>query len=374
MNTHGAMPQLNTRTDKPCHGKPIKKWPWPFRQILTMVAHLYDNRVYHWIVSIPLAPLDTVFGFFYTVLNAIWPIRYWREWQDIPQPKFPLPREADDIPVQPEACDACGKYLTSMVGLHVDADRLAALLPPGLTLDPDRIHKGKHPLVLIFGYTQDLRRIWWPLPGMSYLEFLVGIPNIMLVDKEGNPEHKFEFRFFYIPLLHLSRFYPTLIGWLVGYRKRWSRVTATENSYTVKTLFLGRDILHAEFGTKPVPAELAAVASRDTERWSKLLNQPNVNPFGDTNLFLHFHWGWADAKQKIEPITATVTVYQGLPGLPPGKYDISRMDVSHFIDLEAPPAGGVRFCSPFELLPPFSKKLLERHQQKIKALAEKTNA
>jgi hypothetical protein len=338
-----------------------------------MVAHLYDNRVYHWIASIPLAPLDTVFGFFYSVLNAIWPIRYWQEWQNIPEPKFPLPKKPGDIPVQPDACDACGKYLTAMIGLHANAERLAAQLPPGLALDPDRIHEGKHPLVLIFGYTQNLRRIWWPLPGMSYLEFLVGIPNIMLVDKDGNAEDKYDFRFFYIPLLHLNRFYPTLIGWLVGYRKRWSRVTATENSYTVKTLFLGRDILHAEFGPKPKDAELAAAASHDTELWSQLLNQPNLNPFGDTHLFLHFHWDWAGAKE-IEPITATVTVYRDLPGLSPGKYDIGGMDVTRFIDAEAPPPGAVRFCSPFELLPPFSKKLLERHGQKIKALVKKTNA
>jgi len=343
----------------------VRKLTQPPRNLLIkLLIWLYDNRAYHWVVALPLAPLDSLFGLVYKILNLAWPVRYWQEWQSLPEPKFPLPQAEDHVPVKPEACDACGKYLASMIGTYVDADRLSALLPEGLSLDTARIHQGKHPIVLIFGYTQDLHRAFWPFPGMTYLEFLVGIPNIELDDGK-----KYICRFFYLPVLRLNRFYPTLLGWLVGYRKKWSRVWATENTYSIRSLLTGRKILDAVFTPQgPTPDQVTTDGWKaTTDCWKNLLEQPNVNPFGDNQLFLHFHWEWANAK-NIEPVTATLRVYEEIPGLSPGTYTFKGIELGQWEDQKAP-EGAVRFCSPFELLSPFSRTVLEVHEKRKAAMA-----
>lgn len=328
---------------------------------LKLLVALYNNRSYHWFVAIPLAPMDTLFGLWYKLLNLIRPIRYWQEWQSLPEPHFPLPLVQDDVPVQTEPCDACGKYLTSMVATYVDAERISRLLPAGISLDQDHIHIAQdgtrqHALMLMFGYTQNLRRAFWPLPGMSYLEFLVGIPHVVLEDNQVDPAR----RFFYIPVLHLNHFYPTLLGLLVGYRKRWSRVWATEDTYSVRSLVTGRKILDATFVPNDLPG---AKDPQQTDHWKELLDQPNVNPFGQDKLFLHFHWAWNwIAARDIRPVTADLTIYEDIPGLSAGKYHFDGINTGKWINGMAP-QGGLRFCSPFELLPPFSLKLLEKHDQ-----------
>ena len=348
----------------------LRKLTRPARNLLIkLLIWLYDNRAYHWVVSVPIAPFDSLFGLVYKILNLVWPVRYWQEWQSLPEPKFPLPELKHDVPVKPQASDACGKYLATMIGTYVDADRLSALLPEGMSLDAARIHEGKHPIVLIFGYTQDLHRAFWPFPGMSYLEFLVGIPNIKLDD-----EQKYTCRFFYLPVLRLNRFYPTLLGLLMGYRKKWSRVWATENTYSIRSLLTGRKILEAVFTPQgPTPDPVTTDGWKATmDCWENLLEQPNVNPFGDNQLFLHFHWDWADAK-NIEPVTATLVLYEEISGLSPGTYTFKGIELGQWEDQKAP-EGAVRFCSPFELLSPFSRKVLEVHEERKAAMAAENPA
>lgn len=317
------------------------------------IIWLYDRPAYHWIISVPLAPLDTLFGLVYRALNAIWPIKYWQEWQSWPEPHFPLPKTADDLPVNPEACDACGKYLGTLIGTYVDSQKLAALLPEDMSLDPVHIHENQHAVVLLFGYTQDLHRAWWHLPGMSYLEFLIGIPNIRFDRDRG-----YVSPFFFLPVLHLDRFYPTLLGWLVGYKKRWSRISAQENTYSISTLFTGQKILDATFIKRPVDA---MVKPQD---WEQLLNEPHITVFGDSNLFLHFHWDW---EHKImEPVDVELTVYEDIPGFSAGKYSFKGIEEQRWHDTSAP-EGAVRFCVPFELLAPFSRKVLDESQEKAQA-------
>lgn len=328
-------------------------WKNPFTAFLVA---LYNNPAYHWFVAIPLAPFDWLFGLLYRLLNRIWPILYWKQAQGGPEPHFPLPETRNDLPVKPEACDACGKYLSTMIGTYVDADRLSKLLPPGTSLDPAHIHDGKHSLVLMFGYTQNLKRVFWPFSGMTYLEFLVGVPNLQL-----DTNQKYITRFFYLPVLHLNRFYPTLLGWLVGYRKRWSRMEAGENTYTIRTLFSGKKILEAKFGVD------AALEKFDGQHWEDLLNQPQVNPFGDDKLFLHFHWDWDDA--AFRPVTADLTLYEEIPGMSPGTYHFQSIEVGQWRDGMAP-EGSIRIVCPFELLAPFSLSLLKAKQDQIDRAAK----
>ena len=124
-------------------------------------------------------------------------------------------------------------------------------------------------MIMLFGYTEDLHFGWWPFRSMNYLECGVAVPHICIDDNVQYVE-----RFFYIPILHLNRFYPVLLGWIVGYRKKWSRVTTTFNTYTIKSLFTGKNILHAEF--TPAKAE----AKENSAHWKELCEEPHLNPFG----------------------------------------------------------------------------------------------
>jgi hypothetical protein len=333
------------------------------RLCLKLLVRLYNNRTYHRIVALPLAPLDTAFGYVYKFLERKRPIVYWPDAQSASEPSFQLLSANPDLPVAPDISDARGKYVTTIVGTYVDAERVEALLPKGLSLDPARIKNGKHALILMFGYTQNLRRGFWPLPGMSYLEFVVGVPNVMLDEDKSD---SYITRFFYIPVLYLNRFYPTLLGWLAGYRKRWKRIQVERTSfmnlpaatYRIQSLLRGKKILEASFH----PPVVREVIVTKIERWADLLEQPNVNLLGGENLFLHYYWDW-DHAQAFEPVDATVTVYEDIPGLAPGTYQFRGLDERQWQDPNAP-EGSVTFVSPFELLPPFSLALLRQHPPK----------
>lgn len=333
------------------------------RLFFKLLLKLYNSRAYHRIIALALAPLDTLFGGIYKLLESKHPILYWLEAQSVPEPSFGHLSGNPDLPVAPDISDARGKYVTTMIGTYVDAQRVAALLPKGLSLDPARIKNGKHALVLMFGYTQNLRRAFWPLPGMNYLEFIVGVPNVML---EEDISDAYCTRFFYIPVLYLNRLYPTFLGWLAGYRKRWKRIQVVRTSfeglqcpiYTIESLLSGKKMIEASFH----PPIVTTAVVQKTERWADLLEQPNVTRLAGEKLFLHYYWDWQDA-QKFAPVEATVIVYDNIPGLDPGTYQFRGLDERQWQDPSAP-EGSVSFASPFELLPPFSLELLLQHPRK----------
>ena len=269
--------------------------------LLQLIIWLENQTWLHWLVSFSAQPVHAVLGFLYRLENKLHPINLWKDWQNRPQPSYPIPLTADDLPVETRLCDGVGNYLSTMVGTYVDADNLSKLLPSGTSLDPAHIHNGEHALIMLFGYTEDLHFAWWPFRSMNYLEFVLAVPHIRIDD-----DVEYVSRFFYIPTLHLNRFYPVILGWMVGYRKKWSRVAATNNTYTIKSLFRGRPLLHAEF------TSLKLQGREKTEHWKELCEEPHLNPFGDDKLFLHFHWDWLRA--SFEPVDATVTLYQDFPG------------------------------------------------------------
>ncbi len=318
----------------------------PFTRLL---VNLYDRTAFHWIVSAVAAPVYTVMGACYRLLNRVWPIRLWQDWQSRPTPGFPLPLAPHDLPVKPQGCDGCGSYVGTLIGTYVDAGSLAALLPPGTSLDPHNIHDGRHALVLLFGYMEDLHFAWSPLRGMNYLECGVAVPHIRLDDGIY-----YVSRFFYIPLLHLNRLYPVILGWIVGYRKKWSRIRVTETTYSIKSLFAGKPILDAEF------TRVANPDAAQAGHWKDLLEEPHLNPFGRDKLFLHFHWDWPHA--ELQPVEAKVVIHQDLPGLPAGTYNFKGIDAGEWQDGMAP-QGAMRLATPFELLLPFSLRRLRAHRR-----------
>jgi hypothetical protein len=318
------------------------------RRLLRFIVWLYQQQWYHWFASILLGFWDTLFGVLYRVQDGWTHDSLWKDWHNRPSPKYPIPMTDNDVPVKPERCDAAGQYIATMIVTYADAAELQGLLPPDAEFDPAHIHDGKHAIIYMLGYTENLHRVWNPLPGIDYMEFAVGIPNIRIKRKNG-----FDFPFFYLPTLHLNRFYPVIMGWLVGYRKHWGRVSARDKTYEVGTLG-GKKILAAQFKIGDLPPLI--MGGPKVVRWRELLNQPHANPFGpDEFLYLHYHWDWLAS--LLQPVSASVEVFEKLPGLPPGKYDFEPLNLGEWVDGMAP-TGAFRLCAPFELLSPFDRKAL----------------
>jgi len=323
------------------------------RPLLRFIVRLYQQEWYHWFASIVLGFWDTLFGVIYRVQQYFFHISLWKDWQHRPSPHYPIAMTDNDIPVRPERSDAAGQYIATMIATYADVASLQAVLPPDAEVDPAHIHNGKHAVIYMLGFTENLHRVWNPLPGINYMEFAVGIPSVRIKRKDG-----YDFPFFYLPTLYLSRFYPVLMGWMVGYRKHWGWVYGRDKTYEIARLG-GKRILSASFEIAALPA-LVMGEGKAATHWRDLLNQPHANPFGpDEYLYLHYHWDWQ--KALLQPVMADVEVFEALPGLPPGKYRFEPLDTGNWLHGLAP-TGALRVCAPFELLPPFSRKALKDYR------------
>jgi hypothetical protein len=327
---------------------------WLPRPLLRFIMRLYQKEWHHWFASIVLGFWDTLFGVIYRAQQHLFRISLWKDLQHRPSPPYPLPMTNNDIPVKPDRSDVAGQYIATMIVTSADVADLKAVLPRDAEFDPAQIHNDRHAIIYMFGYTENLHRVWNPLPGINYMEFAVGIPSVR-IKREGG----YDSPFFYLPTLYLSRFYPVLMGWMVGYRKHWGLVYGRDKTYEIATLG-GKKILSASFEIAALP-QLITRGSKvvHSREW---LDQPHANPFGpDEFLYLHFHWDWKNA--LLEPVTADVEVFDALPGLPSGKHHFEPLDRGECRDGKAP-IGAFRLWAPFELLSPFSRKALRDYRAK----------
>ena len=335
---------------------------WLPRPLLRFIMRLYQTAWQHWFASIVLGFWDTLFGVIYRAQHHLFHISLWKDLQHRPSPPYPLARTDNDIPVKPERSDVAGQYIATMIVSSADVTDLEAVLPLDAEFDPAHIRDGKHAIIYMLGYTENLHRVWNRLPGINYMEFAVGIPSVR-IKREGG----YDFPFFYLPTLYLSRFYPVLMGWMVGYRKHWGLVYGRDKTYEIATLG-GKRILSARFEIAALPPLMTGGPNvAHSQEW---LDQPHANPFGrDEFLYLHFHWDWKNA--LLQPVKADVEVFDALPGLPSGKHHFKPLDTRACQDGKAP-TGAFRLCAPFELLSPFSRKALRNYR--AKALSPRRDA
>ena len=317
--------------------------------LLRFTKQLYQQQWYHWFASLVLGFWDTVFGVIYRVQDRVFRISLWESWQNRSSPQHSIPMTGSELPVRSKRSDASGLYIATIVGTYADGAELQGTLPPDAALDPAQIRDGKHAIILMFGYTQNLHRVWNPLPGINYMEFAVGIPSVRIKREAG-----YDFPFFYLPTLYLSRFYPVLMGWLVGYRKHWGWVYGQDKTYEVATLG-GRKILSAKFDAGS--SSSLVTGGSEAAPWPEFLDQPHANPLGHNDfLYLQFRLDWGNA--MLEPVRADVEIFCPLPGLPPGKYRFQPLGNGERPDGMAP-MGAFRLRAPFELLSPFSREALK---------------
>ncbi|HEY0758973.1 MAG TPA: hypothetical protein VGD59_06935 [Acidisarcina sp.] len=310
----------------------------------------FDSTLSHWIWSIVMGVTDVLDELFDRLTGRAAAPAYFRSWQNRPPPKYPLPDLEHDLPIKTSHADICGEYLVTLLFSYIPVEEIKATLSGDLHIDPKNIRAdGTHPVIYMFGYTENLHRVWNPLRGPSYLEYAVGVPNLYISGDQG-----YVGPFLYLPVLHLNRVYPTILGRLAGYRKYLSRITTTENTYQIKTLFSGKPLLSATF--EPIGAIETPPHEANLDKWQGLLGQPGANPYlwGQT-LFLHYHWGWNYS--MMQPVNAQVTVSQDMPALPKGTYNWKAITSASFVALQVP-EGSFRCSIPFELLPPFSRAKL----------------
>jgi len=256
--------------------------------LLRFTKQLYQQQWYHWFASLVLGFWDTVFGVIYRVQDRVFRISLWESWQNRSSPQHSIPVTGSELPVRSKRSDASGLYIATIVGTYADGAELQRTLPPDAALDPAQIRDGKHAIVLMFGYTQNLHRVWNPLPGINYMEFAVGIPSVRIKREAG-----YDFPFFYLPTLYLSRLYPVLMGWLVGYRKHWGWVYGQDKTYEVATLG-GRKILSAKFDAGS--SSSLVTGGSEAAPWREFLDQPHSNPLGH-NDFSICSFGWTGGTQ-----------------------------------------------------------------------------
>ncbi len=314
---------------------------------LKFLKWLMDQRWYHWVISV----ISAVLGFFAHVFDVVTGrdrrVAWFHSWQNYRHDSWPLPESQFDITVKPCLGDPCGQYLVAIVVAYAPADWVRKYLPPEIELQQSMINQeGNHAVAYVFGLTENLRPGWCPWPGVNYQEFAVNIPRVQLAGQESGYTGPFA----YLPRLYLNRIYPTVLGWLVGYQKRLSRMTTTETSYSIRSLFSGRPILDATF--TPVGGVQDPPHDVELDKWKSLLAQPQVTQFAGNLMYMHYHIAWRFS--RLQPVRAEINVYSpDLPGVPPGHYTCEPLDDITTLNLK-----GYAFLVsfPFELLMPFPRK------------------
>jgi hypothetical protein len=311
----------------------------------------FDSDFSHWVWSIVMGITDVINQVVETLTGLARPPAYYRSWQNLKPPSYPLPDLDHDLPIKTSKSDICGEYLVTLLFSYIPLADVKATLAGELRINPANVQPdGTHAVIYMFGYTENMHRVWNPFRGPSYLEYAVGIPNVYLNGDEG-----YLGPFLYLPVLHLNRLYPTILGRLAGYRKFLSRIKTTENTYEIRKLWSGTPMVSATF--EPVGVVEDPAHESNLEKWQGLLGQPNANPYlwGQT-LFLHYHWGWNCS--RIQPVNATVTAHQDMPALAKGTYNWKAIGTDAFVMMSQVPEGSFRCSIPFELLPPFSRSKL----------------
>lgn len=267
-------------------------------------------------------------------------------WTPIDEESVPpsVSKTEHGVPYPVSDTDSTGIYELILIHGSLPKHEALSLLPKGLVLDPDGPQlSDRHPVIFTLGYQRDVRTIFNRI-GINYLECIVGLPSIKLADVTQG----YRGPFIYMPRLRLNHLYPCILGWLCGYSKHWSRVKATASTIEIRSLFLGRKILHAEFkadGLVGAPGEYPNFAPI-----GPLLEQPAVGILFGIQLFTHLHWRLSKAKIQSASVDVEITGLD-VPGLPPGKY--------HWDGIAKQKLGACRMSVPWQFIFPYDRNILD---------------
>ncbi len=238
--------------------------------------------------------------------------------------------------------DLTGRFVFHFLVRQIPVVFLADILRAnGLTLKSSG--EATHPVFLLLGRQQGVRQILWP-DGieMNYLESIIGIPDVWLRDCSQGYCGPFNFA----TRIDANELSPVLLGLIVGYPKHVSWMESSDATFSVNQAVTGAPILTASFkeaGTRfrtQQDINLDAFAMLRNPVFSRSLVSPQIFTYLDWQL--EELWGWG------QRVTASVTVFRDLPGLPANTYQW------------ATPSDGLalRISVPWQLAGPFPRQVI----------------
>lgn len=337
---------------------------------------LFTNPVSHWIVSIVVGMGDALFHCVYHLFGLAHHPDFFTSWQAthnsfFPNVDIPLRESRKYLQGARSLSDPFAVYTAAIVFRYIprsDAESALASLRAvdgSARLDSSlEDSEGRYPVCYCFGLHQNLLTGWmlklnrrnWGIQfkGIDYSEVCIGIIGVKL----DHPAHAYPGPFLFMPRLHLNRLYPTFLGWMVGLRKTWSRVSASETNYEVREQFSGRNLYRASFkphGEIGPPERFA-----NLPRFQQLLEYPMVSSlFGDV-VYSYFDWGWEHS--FVQPISGQLEcLSDDIPCMPRGSFEFAGLDRSD--------SCAFRVHLPWELVAPFRRNELVKQTLDARAQA-----
>ncbi|MGH9331534.1 MAG: hypothetical protein ACRD09_13920, partial [Vicinamibacterales bacterium] len=210
------------------------------------------------------------------------------------------------------------------------------------------LERGDHAVILMVGMHQDAHFLFFPSVTMTYHEAILIVPNVELHDGSGPFAHLIQ--------LQLDHVIPTVLGWLVGYPKVWSRVTPQRHGVQVDSRSGRPRSFHVAFephGDEGSPRDFEHFAACEKYFKQMLVSKlPSVTSPSGITVVSQFDWQLD--KARLQPLTATLQGNFDLPGLN-GHRTWKGIDVDRF--------GAFRLHCPFELVAPFSADAPEVQKQ-----------
>lgn len=221
-----------------------------------------------------------------------------------------------------------GVHIFTLLSKRVPVDAAERLLPVGGKLGPPG-PDGRYLVLYTFGYQQFVRFSWSPpIFGVSYLESILAVSGVFVPGPAGKPLGPFANP----GKLFLNSILAWIIGRLIGFPKRLSRISTGESSYRIRTLLAD------------------PVMSLDCQLSGKI-----TNPFQDTNYrlfqdiarnpgitrtpFGNYLCQVLKFDQKsalAQPVQARLEVQApDIPGLPPGIHTFTGTDAEPLTAMRA---------------------------------------
>lgn len=214
-------------------------------------------------------------------------------------------------PTPPATVTFTGTYNATITARFAESGLLAQVLPEAFELLPDpSFPSGKHPLVVTFGFQQDVVFLLSTDP-LNYSESVIGIPNVGIRGSAGNGPA------IYMPRLDVNDLIALGIGLAIGYHKHFSFIARPADQFIVHSLLTRELILNA--ATTPDGDWKNPAAFPNFVPVRELLRQPlvSIDVTGRT-VFSQFQWDFDNA--VFRGGTAAMRTGTDLPGLPRGDY------------------------------------------------------
>lgn len=208
----------------------------------------------------------------------------------------------------------------ALLGLPRDTVQKMLHRDRGLVLAAqDMTPPDQHPVLLLFGWQNDVRPNRAPFGGGRYMEFIVSVP---FVQHEDARQHRYcPGPFIYMPQLYLDQLFPTLLGiWGYGYNKDLATIRADQSDYTVFARNTQNALISASY-----TATGATGTEVDFAHFS-VARKPYGLPLVSRTRLGTWHYSYYDfalGQALIQPVDMTIKVYADkVGGLPPGTYTV----------------------------------------------------